>query len=183
MKNCGDRIITVMDCWNGGGGCWGGQEGVGEGREMEGVEGGQRSSPPPWESGWEQTGREVGAGRECGHLGHRAWVGSGDTQGGGDEQTFGRSWGESGTPANKPANPISIHRDGGSVLSSRRVGARGSRGCLHLLRHLHSQALPHCAQVRPTEGALPGWEGAVGVASPDRMFVPRTSLSRDLVTS
>ena len=61
--------------------------------------------------------------------------------------------------------------------------ALASRGCLHLLRHLHSQALPHCAQVRPTEGALPGWEGAVGVASPDRMFVPRTSLSRDLVTS
>ncbi|MXQ90671.1 hypothetical protein E5288_WYG016083 [Bos mutus] len=28
------------------------------------------------------------------------------------------------------------------------------------------RGLPHCAQVRPTEAGLPGWEGAVGVASP-----------------
>ena len=45
--------------------------------------------------------------------------------GGGDKQTFGRSWGKPGTPANKPANPISINRDGGPMLSPRRVGARG----------------------------------------------------------
>lgn len=86
--------------------------------------------------------------------------------GGGDEQTFGRSWGEPGTPGNKPANPISIHRNGDPVLSPRRAGAPGSRGCLHLLRHLHRRALPHCAQLRPTEGGLPAWEGAMGVASP-----------------
>lgn len=95
----------------------------------------------------------------CGVWGH---------PGGGDEQTFGRSWGEPGTAANKPAKPISIHRDGGPVLSPCRVGAQGSGGCLHLLPHLYRLALPHCAQVSPMEAGLPGWEGAMGVASPRR---------------
>lgn len=45
--------------------------------------------------------------------------------GGGDEQTFGGSWGEPGTPAAKPSNPISIHRDGALCSALAELGLGG----------------------------------------------------------
>lgn len=127
---------------------------------MEGVE--EDSRVWIWESGWE-LGR--GGGQECGHLGHRCMCGVWGHPGGGDEQTFGRSWGEPGTRRNQACQTHLYPQRWSPVLSPCRVGAPGSGGCLHLLPHLYRLAL-HCAQVSPMEAGLPGWEGAMGVASP-----------------